>query len=93
MTDVVFCWHYSARKWRGAWPDMCLCCDECWAARERMTCAKVPEVPQMLERIYDHAPAPGPLYWDFRCTRCSQPCAQHAGFFARLLWRIRGRRA
>ena len=45
------------------------------------------------ELIYDHAPQPGPLYWDFRCLRCPQPVARHAGWFARWRWRRRVKRA
>lgn len=37
--------------------------------------------------IYDHPPAPGPGYWDWRCLRCSEPVDRHAGLIARWRWR------
>lgn len=37
--------------------------------------------------IYDHAPAPGPSYWEWRCLVCSERVADHAGFWARWRWR------
>lgn len=40
-----------------------------------------------------HAPEPGPLYWDWRCLRCGERCADHPGLFARLRHRWRRRRA
>ncbi|QNJ59336.1 hypothetical protein SEA_MRMIYAGI_116 [Mycobacterium phage MrMiyagi] len=41
------------------------------------------------QMIYDHAPVPGPLYWDFKCRMCSQRVDLHANVFQRILWRIR----
>lgn len=38
--------------------------------------------------IYDHAPTPGPLQWDWRCTTCGKPCREHAGLVRRLLRRL-----
>lgn len=37
--------------------------------------------------ILDHAPKPGPMYWDWRCLRCSEPVADHGGVLARWRWR------
>lgn len=39
--------------------------------------------------IYDHAPWPGPMAWDFRCLVCSEDVDQHAGLIARWRWRRR----
>lgn len=36
-----------------------------------------------------HAPKPGPLYWDWRCLRCSEPVADHPSWWARLRRRWR----
>jgi hypothetical protein len=42
-----------------------------------------------IQVIYDHAPQPGPMYWDWRCLTCSEPVGQHAGWLARWRWRRR----
>lgn len=37
-----------------------------------------------------HKPAPGPMYWDFRCLICSEPVRDHAPFWRRVLHRLTG---
>lgn len=34
-----------------------------------------------------HQPIPGPLYWDWRCTVCSEPVSDHPSWWQR--WRRR----
>jgi hypothetical protein len=36
--------------------------------------------------IDDHAPEPGPFFWDWRCRRCEHPVTAHASRLRRL-WR------
>jgi hypothetical protein len=43
--------------------------------------------------ILDHAPKPGPAYWEWRCLVCSQRVDHHAGILARWRWRRAQRRA
>jgi hypothetical protein len=43
--------------------------------------------------IMDHAPRPGPQYWDWRCLVCSQRVDDHAGLWARWRWRRTRRKA
>lgn len=38
-----------------------------------------------------HAPAPGPLYWDFKCLRCDGLVRDHPGFIRRLIHQWRNR--
>lgn len=38
-------------------------------------------------RIVDHAPSPGPMYWDGRCLRCDGLVSDHASWLDRLRWR------
>lgn len=32
--------------------------------------------------IRDHLARPGPVYWDWRCLVCDQPCSRHIGWVA-----------
>lgn len=34
-----------------------------------------------------HAPQPGPLYWSYRCLKCSRPVRHHAPAWERALMR------
>lgn len=43
--------------------------------------------------ILTHAARPGPQHYDWRCLACSEPVAQHAGWFRRWRWRRFARRA
>jgi hypothetical protein len=41
------------------------------------------------EMLHDHAPYPGPGYWEWKCMLCEEDVRDHGNIFQRWLWRRR----
>lgn len=86
---------------RNRWPDRvtidpkayepCRCFGR---GRPCFSCATAGDAPEppAIELEDGHAPLPGPVYWDQRCLRCSEPLSWHPSWWRRLRIRRARRR-
>lgn len=55
------------------------------AEYERLTAPPTDDEREALAPAIWHRPEPGPLYWDWRCLRCSKPVRDHPSLWRRIL--------